>query len=76
MGSLKIFSLRSNRILFVGKKIATNFPPLRFTIIPYPIEYTVRIQRTLVKQQKWALSSEWTYYLLLLENFSRSRRTG
>ena len=52
MGSLKIFSRRSNRILFVGKKIATNFPPRDFdlllSIIPYTNEYgTVQIQRTL-----------------------------
>ena len=64
MGSLKIFSRRSNRILFVGKKIARNFPPrLRFTIIPYPSEYGTNSENTqdsgpcVVKQQKWALDS-------------------
>lgn len=49
MGSLKIFSRRSNRILFVGKKIATNFPPRDFdlllSIIPYPNEYGTNSER-------------------------------
>ena len=79
MGSLKIFSRRSNRILFVGKKIATNFPPRDFdlllSIIPYPNEYGTNSENTqtpscavcgVLKQQKWALCSLLSTLMLVV----------